>query len=897
MMYRYGIRLSDRMAGVLVLGLMLARAAFCVENPAQVLPLDTDWRLQSSAEIRADGASLSTEGFDASSWFPVTVPKTVLGALVEHGEYPDPYYGLNLKKIPGYQDGLWLEMPADSPFRASWWWRTECMVPESWRGRHIFLQLDGINYRANVWLNGKHVAGPEKLSGMFRRFELPVTEHIRFGGANALAIETIPPGLLDASGARTKQLEATTGWDDHNPQPPDMNTGLWQPVRLRADGPVSLRHPYAETHLDTPGLDRATVILSVFARNNTDQPVEVQLSAVIDGVGTIRQTATLEPAETREIFFRPETYPELEIRQPRVWWPAPLGPQELYTLRITAETDGTVSDACATRFGIREITTALNEEDWRYYMVNGRRILIRGGAWMTSDMLLNLSRNRYEALIRYAREAGLNMLRSEGFSIRETDTFYDLCDELGVMVTQQLFGRSIPDENLAIACVEDTLLRIRNHPSLAHFLGHDETFPTETLDHAYRDLITKHRVNRTYQPHSGTFTISTRKKTGGTRTGTRELWTYASPAHYYWIERKADVAWGFAQSGGIGGVLASRDSLRQMLPPEDLDRPMATEAWSFHTVTQGAEYFDAVLKAMERSYGPAADFDDFCRKLYAMNYASARGMFEAYGWNKYDATGITTWKYDAAWPAAMTWQYVDWYLRATAAYYGAKKACEPLHVQYAYRDGTVWVINGLRQRFDHLQARAWCVGLDGAAAGSPAEAVVSVEEDGKTRVFPAPEPPEPKPSTWLLCLELRDGERIVSENRYWLSSTPDIPGRDRERDGIFETLPQSTADYRALATLPPVPVEVTWERSQDTSGEVRLHGRVRNTGDRPAFLVWLKARAGVEGPEIGPAYWEDNCLILLPGEAKAVSCVIPAWAQGADQAVVGIEGWNLTESP
>ena len=882
---------------ILVLTVLLAVswsiADASVPAETQVLPLVEDWRLQSAAEVRGDGAALSAEGFDASAWYPVTVPKTVLAAQVDNEVYPDPYFGMNLKQIPGYQDGLWLEMPADSPFRSSWWWRTEFTVPPEWKGRLVFLQLDGVNYRANVWLNGKQLAGLDQVSGMFRRFEFPVSEHLRFGGANALAIETIPPGLLDASGARTKQLEATTGWDDHNPQPPDMNTGLWQPVRLRADGPVSLRHPYAETTLETPSLANATLTLSVFARNNTSRELETTVTARVDGVGTFRQKVSLAAGETREIFFRPEVFPELSVRNPRVWWPAPLGPQELYTLTMSAEHDGTVSDTCSTRFGIREITTDLNDQDWRYYVVNGQKILIRGGAWMTSDMLLNLSRNRYEALIRYAREAGLNMLRSEGFSIRETDAFYDLCDKLGVMVTQQLFGRSIPDEALAIACVEDTLLRIRNHPSLAHLLGHDETFPTETLDRAYRDLIANHRLNRTYQPHSGTFTISTRKKTGGTRTGTRELWTYASPSHYYWIERKADVAWGFAQSGGIGGVLAARDSLRQMLPPEDLERPMATEAWSFHTVTQGAEYFDAVLRAMDRSYGPAAGFDDFCRKLYAMNYASARGMFEAYGWNKYDAAGITTWKYDAAWPAAMTWQYVDWYLRPTAAYYGAKKACEPLHAQYAYRDGTVWVVNSLRQRFDGLRVRAWCVGLDGRPIGDPAETTVSVEADGKTRAFAAPEPPEPRPSAWLLCLELRDGERMVSENRYWLSVTPDIPGRDRERNGIFETLPKSVADYRALESLPPVPVRLTWERNRISDGSVRLDARVRNAGEAPAFMVWLKARAGEEGPEIGPAYWSDNCLILLPGEEKTLSCVVPAWAEGADGAAVGLEGWNL----
>src|SRR5690606_5408880 len=179
------------------------------------------------------------------------------------------------------------------------------------------------------------------------------------------------------------------------------------------------------------------------------------------------------------------------------------------------------------------------------YRINGQDVLIRGGAWMTADMLLRLHPRRYDALIRYARDAGLNMLRSEGFSIRETDDFYALCAHSGVMVTQQRFARSIPDEDLSVDCIRDMLLRIRNHPSLVHFLGHDETFPTESLDQAYRDLIAELTPERSYQPHSGAFDVEERFQTGGTRTGTRALWTYAGPAHYY--THRADGAWGFAQ--------------------------------------------------------------------------------------------------------------------------------------------------------------------------------------------------------------------------------------------------------------------------------------------------------------------------------------------------------------
>ena len=244
---------------------------------------------------------------------------------------------------------------------------------------------------------------------------------------------------------------------------------------------------------------QARLTVSAWLRNNTGAPVECSLSGAIEE-RTFAQPVTLAPNETREVFFKPEDFKILVVDAPRVWWPHPVGKQELYRLELKAGVQGALSDTAATNFGIRDISTYINEEDWRGYRVNGHNILIRGGAWMTQDMLLNLDTGRYDALVRYAREANLNMLRSEGFSIRETDTFYDLCDQYGVMVTQQIFGRSIPDEKLAIACLEDTLLRIRNHPSLAHFLGHDETFPTDTLDAAYRGLLEKHRIGRAPAP-------------------------------------------------------------------------------------------------------------------------------------------------------------------------------------------------------------------------------------------------------------------------------------------------------------------------------------------------------------------------------------------------------------
>jgi exo-1,4-beta-D-glucosaminidase len=875
----------------LSLSLTMMALASLAHAGAAVLPLAEGWRLQSSATAGNDGAALSAPGVDTTTWYPTSVPRTVLAALVDNQVYPDPYYGLNLKQIPGYRDELWLVMPEDSPFRNPWWYRTTFTPPADWAGKHITLHFDGINYEANIWLNGTLVAGKDTVRGMFRRFEFPVSGQVKLGTENVLAVEIIPPGLVENKNYNTKQIEATTGWDDHNPQPPDLNMGLWQGVSLRAQGPVTLRHPYVETQLQWPAdgaNPTAQLTVSAYLHNTSDAQVTGVFRTTVDGQ-PLEQHITLDANETREVFFRPAGYPALQLASPRLWWPHPLGPANLYDASAAFSIEGVESDAAQWRFGIREITTYINDEDWRVYKVNGQDLLIRGGAWMTTDMLLRFSPERYEALIRYAREANLNMLRSEGFSVRETDTFYDLCDELGVMATQQIFGRSIPDEDLAIACIDDTFLRIRNHPSLVHFLGHDETFPTERLDAAYKDMIAKYRLNRTYQPHSGTFTVPTRAKTGGTRTGSRELWTYASPAHYY--HRTFDGAWGFAQSGGIGGIVAAPDSLRQMMPADQLWPALGTEAWSFHTVTQGAEYFDAVLVAMRESYGEAADLDDFLRKIYAMNYDSARGMFEAYGRNKPKATGLTTWKYDAAWPAAMTWQYIDWYLRPTAAYYGAKKACQTLHVQYAYDDNTVYVVNNQRAPLEGLQVTATRYALDGTQLGQQS-ATVAVGNDGVAAAFVV-DPVAAEHVTSLLALTLtRADGAVVSRNVYWLSLTPDIPGTTSERSGEpFRTKPKSRADFKALAGLPAAAVTAAATRTQQ-DGEHRVTVQLTNPGPGIAFQLHATLHENDTAPEAAPAYWDDNYITLLPGETRLVGVTLPEAALPGESPVVRVSGWN-----
>ncbi len=880
----------------LILGFLIALLLLnvgCVSPNPGILQLKDNWKIQSSALVPQEGSQISANDFHPDKWYPATVPTTVLAALVENKVYPDPFYGDNLKNIPGYRSGSWLSMPKESPFRSSWWYRTKFEIPSEWNGQYMTLHLNGINLKANVWLNGHQIADTSTVVGMFRRFELDINEWGKPGAENSLAIEVFGPGRIADLKYYTKQVEATTGWDDHNPQPPDLNTGVWQDVFISADGPVAIRNPYVVTNLDLPSLENAHLTISAKVINNSDVQVTGKLKGVIENI-QIGKEVVLAPHESKVVEFTPAEFAQLTIKNPRIWWPHNLGAQELYNLKLSFLTDGNLSAVENVQFGIREVSTYINKEGWRGYQVNGKNILIRGGAWMTSDMLLRLSHDRYSGLIQYAKEAGLNTLRSEGFSIRETEEFYNLCDENGILVIQQFFGRNLPDEKLAINIIEDMLLRIRNHPSLIHFLGHDETFPTENLDKNYKELVAKYTPQRSYQPHSGAFHIEDRFKTGGTRTGTLELWSYATPGHYY--THKEDGAWGFAQSGGIGGVFAPYESMRKMLPEKAL-WPISNETFSFHTVLQGTDYFTAGLEALDKRYGKATGIVDLCNKGMALNYESARGMFEAYARNKYEALGITTWKYDAAWPAVYSWQYVDWYLNVGGAYYGAKKACEPLHVQYSYDDNSIWVVNSKYQDFKDLKVTAKLFNFDLSEKFSKS-AVVTVGPDGKTEAFKIVFPAGLS-KTHFLRLKLEDASgKEITDNFYWLSTAKDIQGTRVDTKSplgfdwdLFVAKPKSVADFTDLEKLPKVELEKSLAILQDSS-EIKGVVKVKNIGKNLAFMVHL-ALSKEGGDEITPAYWGDNYFSLFPGESRAISVRFNKKDQGSGSAVLKVDGWNI----
>ena len=662
------------------------------------LALKKSWTLQSSAKVQATGDAISRPGFKTEGWHTITVPNTVVGALVENGHFKEPYFGMNLRSIPGttYPIGqrfTLLPMPEDSPYKPSWWYRTELEVPEALAGRSLWLRFDGINYRANVWVNGTQIANSRKSSGAFRRYEFDVTGRLRPGERGAIAVEVFAPEPTDLAFM----------WVDWNPTPADKNMGLWGDVLLADSGPLALRHPHVVSKLDLPSLQSADLTVTAEVWNATDRPASGIVRGAIEAI-QFAKAVSLGPRESTTVRFTPAEVPALRIKSPRVWWPYRWGEQELYSLALDVDVGGEISDRQQVRFGIQQMNSELTPKGHRLFKVNGKPILIRGGGWASDMMFRPASRERLEAELRYTREMGLNTIRLEGKL--ESDLFHDLADQYGILTMPgwcccdqwELWDKwDAEDHEVAPASLHDQILRLRNHPSVLVWMNGSDFAPPAKVEQAYLDVLKKLEWSKPILSNA----TDAAGISGPSGVKMRGPYDYVPPS--YWLtDDKKGGAFGFATEIGPGGAVPPLASLKQMLPADHL-WPI-DEVWNFHAGGDEFKDIKRFTETLEARYGKATGVADYARKAQALTYDNQRAMMEGYARNKYTSTGVIQWMLNNAWPS-LIWHLYDWYLRPGGGYYGTKKACEPLHVQYSYDDRSVVVVNDLQKPFSALKSR------------------------------------------------------------------------------------------------------------------------------------------------------------------------------------------------
>jgi exo-1,4-beta-D-glucosaminidase len=853
--------------------------------------LKSNWRIQSSSAVKETGETLSTPRYEAAGWFPASVPSTVVGALVEDKVYPDPFYAMNLRAMPGcgYPVGsnfANLPMPDDSPFRNSWWYRTEFQIPAADRGRRLWLHFDGINYSANVWLNGRKIADADEVAGAFRRYEFDITDAAQPGRPNVLAVEVFAP----------KPDDLALTWVDWNPTPPDKMMGLWHDVYVTTSGPVSLRFPQVVTRLDLPSLDAAHLTVNAELRNATGGAVQGTLNGRIESV-RFSKDVRLEPNETKVVSFSPDEFRQLNFARPRLWWPAGLGEPNLYDLELEFESAGRVSDRQTSRFGIRQITSEVDEDEHRLFKVNGRNVLIRGGGW-APDMFMRYRPQRLEEEFRYVRDMNLNAIRLEGKL--ESDYFYELADRDGILVMagwcccshwehwkhweeyKQGPTWGPEDYKVAAASLTDQIKRLRNHPSLLVWLNGSDNPPPADVEKMYDDILEKENWPN---PSLSSATAKTAELTGESGVKMEGPYEWVPPA-YWLLDTKLGGAHGFATEVSPGPAVPPVESLRKMLPPEHL-WPI-DEVWSYHAGGGQFKTLKVFTAAMNARYGEAKNVEDYAMKSQLMTYEGQRAMFEAFARNKYASTGVIQWMLNNAWPS-LIWHLYDYYLLPGGGYFGTKKACEPVHVQYSYDDRSVVAVNNTRLPRRRLRLTAKLFDLSLAEKFSQ---VVDLDlpADTNVRALTVPQLPEPT-QTYFLKLTLAAGDGTpLSSNFYWLSTKDDA--LDWEKSTWYYTPAQSYADYTQLQNLPPVALSVSGRsvrRGVDEVARVTLENPSRGL----AFFVRLQIRRGSGGDEVTPVVWQDNYFSLLPGERREVTATYHVRDLEGSRPSLAVGGWNV----
>jgi len=857
----------------------LAVAARAAE-PGLRLNLRDGWMLQSSEKISEKGEALSTVGFKPVDWYRTSVPSTVLAALVENKVYPDPYYGMNLRSIPGTSYPIGrnfsnLPMPADSPFRVSWWYRMEFNLPADYRGKTVWLHFDGINFRANIWLNGRQIATSDQVAGAYRIFEFDVTDGAKPGEANALAVEVCP--------SQPNDLAIT--FVDWNPLPADKLMGVYQDVYVTTSGPVALRWPHVTTHLDLSGAAELTV--SAELHNASSQAVKGTLKGRIEGT-QFSQAVELAAREAKVVTFKPEKFSQLRMGKPRRWWPAKLGPQNLYELQMEFESGGKVSDRQAISFGMREVTSEMNEKGYRVFKINGKNILIRGAGW-APDMMLRKNPSRQDVELRYVEDMNLNTVRLEGKL--EDENFFNIADRRGILIQagwcccdhwEKWENWKEEDYTIAAESLKDQVRRLRSHPSLFDWLNGSDGPPPPKVEEMYIRVLKDCQWPNPYQ------SSATQKPTSVTgNTGLKMAGPYEYVAPSYWLtDDSRGGAFGFNTETGPGPAPPSVESLRKFLPADHLWPIDAF--WDFHAGGGEFSNIKVFTEALNARLGPATSLEDFTWKSQVLAYEGERAMFEAWGRNKYTATGVIQWMLNNAWPSII-WHLYDYYLRPGGGYFGTKKACEPLHIQYSYDDRSIVVVNSFYQSFERLRATAKLYNQDMTEKFSR-EKTVDVAPDSSTRLFTLPEI-DGLTTAYFVHLKLEDSAgKPVSSNFYWLSTKPEI--LDWEKSTWYYTPTESFADLTALQSLPKVELNVAG-RIEHRGEEDVYHIAVTNPGPHLAFFVHLRITKGQGGEELLPILWEDNYFPLLPGEKRQVSVTYRDEDLQGAQPVIEVDGWNV----
>ncbi len=844
--------------------------------------LNSGWVCKNIKDVNSTGEELSKPSDSLINWMPAAVPGTVLTTLLNNKLIPDPFYGMNNKKIPDIFD-------TGQEYYTYWFVKNfNEKVPVG--SEQVWLHFRGVNYSCDIYMNGRKL-NKSPHHGMFLRQTYNITSFLSKDGNNRLAVIVYPPNPVgnpnggqggDGTIAHNLTNQFTAGWDWIQPVH-DRNTGIWDKVTIEKTNTIRLKDLHVITIVPGkrfPGQPQAPAVIRASAEieNPVNQSIGGTLQLII-GNDIIKKEVSLQPASAAKVQL-----PDFILKNPELWWPNGYGKQPLYKLTFRfIGNNSQVMDEKEVTTGIREIRTKWNSSTQsREVLVNGQKIFVKGGNWIISDAMLRFSPERYDAEVRFHRDMNLNLIRVWGGAITERPEFYNACDKYGILVFQDFWisgdcngkwldpmkkedqwtRRKYPDDHkLFLNSVSDQVRMIRNHPSLAFYCGGNEIPPPHDILTAMKDsLLPALDSTRYFFEYSNVDSMS-HNSIGGNGDGTYGI----QPLSYFWEERS------FPFNSEIGSVgMGDYQSLERFIPQQDLVLPGSNwnsidSVWRYHKPGWYGKYIDA--------YGKPSGIKDFANKAQLLNYNQYRGLMEghiAHMWEWY--TGVIIWKTQNPW-TALRGQMYDYFLDPNGGLYGLNHADKPLHAMFNPVDGMLMVAN---HTFDSrhdlmIQAKAyniagkdslvlqWFIELSPASVQKIAPLKIVLN-----KLFSAQ-------GGFLSLRLLSTSHKVLDDNLYWL--------------------PDSNGNYSGLQKMSKTKVTVLAGKENDGHIEVKINNP---PGGPIAFFNRISLVNSITKNRILPVFYSDNYVSILPGEEKVV-LIDYTQKDDINNAEVSITGWNVDE--
>ena len=848
-----------------------------------------NWEFGSSENISLTGEQISNgeiskDFFKAPREFNVC---TAMGGL--SGNDNNFYYETNLKNINKTQ------------FDVPWFFKSQFTIKDFDKNKNlILLHINGINYKSDIYIDGKKIANETEIIGTFVKFTIDITQYLNTNNNTHNIVFKINRPHNQWGGSYT-DTDLAISFVDWNPEAPDSNMGIWQPVEIETIPikTLTIMQSFVITKLnDNNTIADLSVIIHI--KNWENSKITKKINVKIGNFTDLNiENIEINPYEEKQIELNSANYSSLIINNPKLWYPYQMGNPTLHDLKITIYNDD-FNYIYKKKIGLREVKSELSKDGKiRVYIINNKKLLLKGAGW-TPDLFLRQSKKTYKKHINYVRHMELNVIRLEGKS--EGEEFYDYCDEKGILIIQ---GWNCADawqkwkywseevHEIGKKSMRNQIRKLSIHPSVIIFIQGSDLHPTEDVEKEWNIIFEEEKW-----PNEILSSATNSKSEISGDTGVKMSGPYSwVPPHYFYFDKNEEYggAWGFLTEGGPGENPLRNGSYQKVFDDVNITYPLG-ESWNYHCGNKGVfGNLGKLIEPINNRYGEIKDFKDFEKKSSILVYDSHRAMFEAYTYNKYHSTGVIQWMLNNAWPSNI-WHLYDYFFAVTPSYFATKKAGEKIHVMFSYNDTAIYILNNYFDDMNNdINVNLFVFsGNDGKNIlynqnyiqnGTKGDEVIKITQLNYSEI---------NEDCFIIHLEY-SYENNFNTNTYFVNKQMDE--MDYANSTFYNVGILKYADLKCLQNiaLGEIKIEVIEKKEviKDRHGEKYYNKlKVSNIGDNMLLLLELRLYDRNDSV-INPVYWSDNYFSLRKGTYMNVTFEYYLEDSSEKNPYVEVSGWNL----